>query len=154
MEQREGKLLAQKLQEAKRITSGILFKTCETNRLGADVFAACKESVNKKEEETIKKIKAEEKEYLQLKEKADEIISSSTNIEKLSNEKLKLILKSLKRNGDPALPTKKKDMLELYKEWKLRKPRKFVYPVLEVGADMICDNNKNSDNEEINISAV
>ena len=154
MEQTEGKLLAQKLQKAKRITPGILFKTFETNQLGANVFPACKENINKKEEETTQKTKAEEKQYLKQKEKADEIISSATNIEKLSNEKLKLILKSLKRNGDPALPTKKKDMLELYKEWKLRKPRKFVYPVLEVGADMICDNNKNSDNEEINISAV
>ena len=51
MEQTEGKLLAQKLQEAKQITSGILSKTGETNQLGADVFIAYKENVNKKVED-------------------------------------------------------------------------------------------------------
>ena len=153
MEQREGKLLAQKLQDAKRITSGILFKTGETNRLGADVFAACKESINKKVEDTIQKIRQEEREYLMLKEKANEIVSSTTNIEKLSNDELKVLLKSLKRNGDPALPTKKKDMLDLYNKWKDRKPREFLYPVSEVRPD---DNNEdpNYDDEELNISAV
>ena len=50
MEQIEGKLLAEKLQEAKQITSGILFKTGETNWMGADVFTSCKENVNKKVE--------------------------------------------------------------------------------------------------------
>ena len=61
MEQTEGELLAQKLQDAKQITSGILFKTGETNRLGADVFAACKENINKKVEDTIQKLKQEER---------------------------------------------------------------------------------------------
>ena len=122
--------------------------------MGADVFAACKENINKKVEDTIQKIKQEEREYLKLKEKVDELVSSSTNIEKFSsNDKLKVILKSLKRNGDPALPTKKKDMLELYNKWKDRKPREFLYPVSEVQAD---DNNEdpNYDDEELNISAV
>ena len=56
--------------------------------------------------------------------------------------------------GTLLFPPKKKDMLELYKEWKDWKPLKFVYLVLEVGANMIHDNNQNNDNEEINISAV
>ena len=75
------------------------------------------------------------------------------NIQKLPNDKLKGILKSLKRNGDPALPTKKKDILELYNKWKARKPRKFLYPVWEVQPD---DKNEdpNYDDEELNISAV
>ena len=73
-------------------------------------------------------------------------------IEKLSNDKLKVILKSLKRNGDPALPTKKKDMLDLYNKWKDRKPQEFLYPVSEVQPD---DNNEDPNyDEQLNISAV
>ncbi len=47
----------------------------------------------------------------------------------------------------------KKDMLELYKEWKDWKPREFSCPMSEVQLD---DNNEdpNYDEEEINISAV
>lgn len=106
--------------------------------MGADVFAACKENIDKKVDDIIQKTKEEEKEYLKLKEKANKLILSKTNIKELSNNKLKVILKSLKRNGNPALLTKKKDMLESYKEWKDH------------------DNNEdpNHGNEELNIGVV
>ena len=46
-------------------------------------------------------------------------------IESFSNKDLKIILKSLKRKGDTALPTKKNEMVQLYHEWKGREPIKF-----------------------------
>ena len=51
---------------------------------------------------------------------------SSESIQKLSNKQISIVLKSLKRNGDPALPNKKKEMLQLYEEWKHRPQRAFV----------------------------
>ena len=49
--------------------------------MGADVFAACKENIDKKVDDIIKKTKEEEKEYLKLKEKANEIILSATTVD-------------------------------------------------------------------------
>ena len=56
----------------------------------------------------------EEKTYLELKQKADAILASGKEIEKMSNKDLSIILKSLKRNGDKQLPTKKQEMIALY----------------------------------------
>ena len=43
----------------------------------------------------------------------------------MSNKDLNTILKSLRRNGDKRLPTKKNEMLRTYEEWKERKPLEF-----------------------------
>ena len=97
----------------------MLYKTGDTIRLGPDIFTVCKENEMKKDEEIRKQMKADEEAYLKLKAHADEIIASSESIQKLSNKQLSIVLKSLKRNGDPALPNKKKkEMLQLYEEWK------------------------------------
>ena len=72
----------------------------------------------KKDEEIRNRMKADEEAYLKLKAHANEIIASSESIQKLSNKQLLVVLKSLKRNGYPALPNKKKEMLQLYEEWK------------------------------------
>ena len=98
-----------------------------SNRLGKDLFEVCKEkSLRKKTEEREKKQK-EEKTYLELKEKADAILASGKEINKMSNKDLSIVLKSLKQNGDKRLPTKKIDMMKLYQEWKDRPPLVFDY---------------------------
>jgi hypothetical protein len=114
-------------------------------------FSACEDNTNRKREGIIQKNKEEEKGCLKLKQKADKIISSTRNIEKITKEKLKLSLNFSKRNGDPVLPTKKKDMLELYEKKKDRKPREFSYPVSKVQVDVIKNDLKyNFFAEEIN----
>ena len=83
----------------------------------------------------------EEKTYLELKQKADAILASGKEIEKMSNKDLSIILKSLKRNGDKRLPTKKQEMIVFYKKWKTREPLVFEYDAAPV------DDNDESDPE-------
>ena len=152
-EQDEGKKLAEKLKEAKRITTGMLYKTGDTIRLGPDIFTICKENEMKKDQEMRSKMKADEEAYLKVKAQADEIIASSESIHKLSNKQLSIVLKSLKRNGDPALPNKKKEMIELYEVWKLRPSRTFASSTVETPVESHNVATSNSDGV-INISSV
>ena len=152
-EQDEGKKLAEKLKDAKRITTGMLYKTGDTIRLGPDIFTICKENEMKKDEEMRNRMKADEEAYLKLKAQANEIISSSESIQKLSNKQLSIVLKSLKRNGDPALPNKKKEMIKLYEEWKHQPPRTFASSTAETPVESYNVATSNCDGA-INISFV
>ena len=78
------------------------------------------------------KIQKEERDYVELKREADTLIASNPNIETLSNKDLNMILRSLKRKEDKKLPTKKKEMIQLYNEWKGRKERQFDYSVIKL----------------------
>jgi len=58
--------------------------------------------------------------------KADALLSSANkDVTKMSNKDLSIVLKSLKRNGDKMIPTKKNEMISTYEEWKERKPLEF-----------------------------
>ena len=65
-EQLEGKSVVEKLNNVKRVTAGICYKS-GTNRLGKDVFAICKESVDKKKADLMEKIKKDQESYLKFK---------------------------------------------------------------------------------------
>ena len=121
-----GKETIEKLKEAKKITAGICYKS-GTNRLGEDVFTVCKMNVEKKIEAMRKKLEMEEKAYLELKHAADSLIETGKSIESMSVKDITTILKSLKRKGDKAFPSKKKDKIQLYHQWKNRPPMTFDY---------------------------
>ena len=75
-----GKDIKQQLSEAKRLTSGVIFK-CSTTRLGQTVFEACKENeLKRKEVEKQKRIKMK-KEYEKMVEKANEVFARKSKIE-------------------------------------------------------------------------
>ena len=142
-EQMEGKTLVENLKSAKRVTAGICYKS-GTNRLGKDVFQVCKESIQKKREETIAKMKKNEEAYLKLKQEADDLLASSTKpIDKWKNSELIILLKPLKRKGD-RIPNRKKEMLEFYELWKNRPPLAWNYD------DMNDDNPNNDDHDDEN----
>ena len=61
----------------------------------------------KKEIEIVKRVFAEEKTYLQLKNEAEILILDNKDLKKMSIKGLRTILKSLKQNSDKALPTQK-----------------------------------------------
>ena len=140
-EKAEGEDLATRLKGGRKITAGFCWKE-GTNRLGKTVFEVCKEKLVQKKNEEMKKKNKEEKAYLDLKEKADTILSSGKEIGKMSNKELSIILKSLKRNGDTRIPTKKTDMIQLYEEWKGRPP--LVFDHHKESNDIIDNNNDNA----------
>ena len=76
----------------------------------------------KKDIESARYVFIEEKTYLQLKREANTLLSYGKDLKKMSIKELRTILKSLKRNGDKALPTKKAEMLKQYEAWKEREP--------------------------------
>ena len=155
-EKLEGKDLATRLKVGSKITAGFCWKE-GTNRLGKTIFEVCKEKALKKRNEELEKKNKEEQAYLQLKEKADAILSSGKEIEKMSNKELNIILKSLKRNGDTRIPAKKTEMIRLYEEWKGRAPLVFDHHEDEVSNNII-DTPENDfvedDSNSINVTMI
>ena len=144
---RDGEDLIAKLKAAKKLTAGICWKN-ETNRLGKSVFEVAKDNQMKKDIESARKVFIEEKTYLQLKREADTLLSSGKDLKNMSIKELRTILKSLKRNGDKALPTKKAEMIKLYEAWKEREPRSFEYDASLI--DEIANDNVNDTDDENN----
>ena len=65
------------------------------------------------------------------------------------------ILKSLKRAGDKALPSKKKDLIDLYHEWKDRPPLVFDYSAVDsFFSSLNNDTNSNSNLNSMNNDTV
>ena len=97
------------------------------------------------------KIQKEERDYVELKREADTLIASNPNIETLSNKDLNVILRSLKRKEDKKLPTKKKEMIQLYNEWKDCKQRQFDYSVLKLNItrNINGENDASVNNDEV-----
>ena len=125
-----GETLTSKLKSAKRVTAGLCYNS-GTNRLGIDVFEVCKENHLKKMNEIKEKLKNEQHVHMQLAKEADDILTSTPDVTKLTLKKLKIVLKSLKRKTDKgSLPVKKADMIQLYENWKHRDP-----PVFESNDD-------------------
>ena len=81
---------------------------------------------------------------LELKAKTEALIASVPNVEMLPNRDFNVFLKSSKQNNDNKLPTKKKDMIEIYHKWKHRESRKFVNSgiVLTTGSVGAVNNNE------------
>ena len=76
-----------------------------------------------------------------MKQKADTILSSGKNIDKMSNNELSIILRSLKRKEDTIrIPTKKTDMILLYEDWKGRAPLEYDHLEQESSNDAIINN--------------
>ena len=104
---------------ARKVSAGIVFKSGST-RLGQTVLDVVKanaaEKQRKQQEKNMKAIKA----YHNAKEAADLVVGTKgIDPDKLF---LKIILKSLKREGDSAIPSLKKDLRALYSSWKDRAP--------------------------------
>ena len=123
-EKADGEDLASRLKKAKRVTAGFCWKE-GTNRLGKTIFEICKEKQLVKKREAQQKKQKEQNAYLALKEKADAILSTGQAVEKYSNKDLSIILRSLKRDGDNKIPSKKSEMIQLFNEWKNREPLVF-----------------------------
>ena len=157
LEKAEGEDLATRLKAAKRIMAGFVWNE-GTNRLGKTVFEVCKEKQQKRKEAARKKIQKEERTYLDLKQKADALLSSGKQIEQMNNKELSVILKSLKRNGDKRLPTKKNEMLQTYHEWKDHEPLQFHYEVdetINTGDNEVIRNDDDINNDNhLNIESV
>ena len=116
------------------------------NRLGKSVFEVVKVRQIQKEIEITTRDFTEENTYLVLKKEADRLISDVTDLKKMNIKDLRTILKSLKQNGDKALPTKKAKMLELYEAWKDRGPPSFEYDRSLIDKIVNRDENDNNNN--------
>ena len=125
-EHQKGKTIREKLDAAKRVTSGIVFAS-GTSRLGKTVFDVCRENENKKKAEDIERIQKEEVKYLNDVKKAQATLAAKPDINKMTIKELTIICKPLKRKGDGPMPNKKEALLAKYKEWHGRPPLSFDY---------------------------
>lgn len=74
-EHQKGKTIREKLEAAKRVTSGIVFPS-GTSRLGKTVFDVCRENENKKKAEDIERIQKEEVKYINDVKKAEATLAA------------------------------------------------------------------------------
>ena len=125
-EHQKGKTIREKLEAAKRVTSGIVFAS-GTSRLGKTVFDVCRENENKKKAEDIERIQKEEVKYINDVKKAQATLAAKPDINKMTIKELTIICKPLKRKGDGPMPNKKEALLAKYKEWNGRPPLSFDY---------------------------
>ena len=152
-EKEDGKSVTEKLKESTKITAGIVWK-CGTNHLEKSVLDVMKEDQMKKFIAEKQRIEKKEKAYLKIKSEFDALISSRKTINQFNHKELMTILKSFKRAGDNALPTKKNDLIKLYHEWKDRPPLMFDYSAvdaffLSLNNDDARDGNINSINGDV-----
>ena len=116
-----GVALKDKMRADKRLMAGGLFKM-GTVRLGQTVLEGLKENFAN----TIRKVREKQAKeydlYLALAAKAAEIIAQGTPPKSWGVKDLKIVVASLKRKGDLALPTRKADLFTRYKQTKDRVP--------------------------------
>ena len=90
--------------------------------MGKSVLDFQRDAVEKrKQQEREAKMKAYQQ-YQEYKKAADEILEKEPNMNKWTGAQLKIIVRALKRKGDPALGKKKKELLEQYMQYKDRPP--------------------------------
>ena len=151
-EYNKGKLIKDILKQARKVTSGIVFKA-GTTRLGKTVFDVAQDNIREKINIANNKIKKMEKEYLQNKMKAEDIFSKKHTIEKMTIAKLKAVCKPHKRKADGKMPTKKEDLFAKYREWSARPAPDFLLMEEElptVGFSKMDHSDVESDNDDIN----
>ena len=85
---------------------------------------------------------------------SDKLIMSGKPLDSLSIKDLTLVVKPFKRNGDKALPKKKKELIELYEKWKLRPRRKFDYTEIDQVLSSLDGYNNDNDIDDANIANV
>ena len=88
-----------------------------------DIYSENSAAMAKEKESKRRK---EKEEYKTMMDAAAELLrTSKTDITKMSNKHLLILLKPLKRKEDGPMPTKKNTMLQKYNEWKHRTPLTF-----------------------------
>ena len=136
----EGLSLKERLSKMKQITAGQLFKA-KGCRIGKDIFAIRTENAeaNKKERDNI--MRKEKENYLKWQQEASDVLASGVTLDKMTNKQLLALLRPLKRKGDKAMPTTKRDRIARYNETKHRPPLTF-----DSVAEIVINNE--SDHEE------
>ena len=142
-----GKSIKEKLEAAKRVTSGIVFAS-GTSRLGKTVFDVCKENQERRKAEIMDKIKKEEAKYQQHVKEAHAVFDKKSDINKMTIKELTTICKPLKRKGDGKMPTKKASLIAKYREWNGRPVPLFDYTTIQ--AEIVLNDN---DDEQIETDA-
>ena len=153
-----GKSLKEVLKESKRISSGIVFKAGSV-RLGKTVFDIHQENEKQKKKEMIEKIKKDEKEYLENIANAKIVFEKKKDLKSMTIKELTIVCKPLKKKEDGKMPTKKKELIQKYKEWDGRPPPSF--DVSKLVSDSNKANNLNVDdvgndneNADMNITEI
>lgn len=91
-EQKKGKNIRNSLKEAKRIASGVVFKS-GTTRLGKTVFQVCEEHHVEQERIKMEKIKDQKETCIKPKNKLDALMATGKDYNKMNIQELKTILK-------------------------------------------------------------
>ena len=150
--QSEGKALSDKIAEWKKPSGGKLF-ACGEVRLGQCILDKVKENKMRaiqKEKEANDKVRAKYRKAVQEAEEVKKkMVTENIQLKKLTNKDLIKLLKPLKRDLDPAIPTKKDKILEWYEE---RKDRVYCEPEaveLEVVKGKDDDGNQSKNEEDI-----
>jgi len=146
-----GKTVREKLEESKRITAGILFKS-GSSRLGKTVYDICQKQVDERVKMEKDKVLEMERKYNKERNEATILLSTGKPLEKMTNEELKTLIRPLKLKDDGAMPTKKKNIIACYHQWKHRPPP--LFQQLISNNDNLQIGNNDDDNNAPNLNDV
>ena len=107
--------LKERFKEAKRKSAGQLFK-CGGSRLNKDVFDVVKENVDRRKMEDQKKRRKGREEMKRKKAQVRQIRDTKVK-ETFTISDLRTLVNYKRQKNDPPLPTRKKDLCELYSQY-------------------------------------
>ena len=146
-ERDNGKTVKEKIQAAKRVTAGVLFKASSC-RIGKDVFEVQRDHAQERLTIEMAKLNKVKQNYLLLKDKAAAVLALGKTPDKWSAKELKIVVAPLKRKEDGAMPKLKKELLEAYQKWKDRPPLFDLDAVLGVNDLQICGDGNASETDD------
>ena len=150
----KGSTIKEELLKATRITASIVIKA-GSFRLNNDVFEAHKETVKDKKDAMIEKLRNDESKYRKYVQAAERVWDKKDKLENMTIKELTDICRPLKRKEDGAMPKKKTELIDKYKEWHGR-----LEPTFHISDDdmmLVLDSNNDEDdtnNAEIEINDI
>ena len=144
----DGRSLKEKLVESKKITAGTLFKSGSC-RIGKTVFDVQKENTKKRESILKEKMMKNQEAYQAMLNEAMYVHSLMLPVEKMTCKQLSAILKPLKTRDDPAMPTKKSELVVRYKQWKDRPIQPMLTTTVSATNVLTTEEGTMTDNEDM-----
>ena len=116
-EKDNGASVRDKILASKKVTAGHLVKA-GTHRIGMTVFDVIHERQNLNRVKIRKSVEKKRKDLEEAYKKADAVLQKKGNSpDNWTGDDLKDILRPMKKDGDPAMPTLKAPLRELYDKW-------------------------------------
>ena len=118
---KEGIELKDRIKKMDRFTAANLITSGGTHTLGVELLDEVKHRQAERKQEHDRKKQKQNTAYLKLCSDADAVLSKCNDPSKWNVDQLKTVLKPLKRKSDAGMPATRKDLVQRWNDWRVRK---------------------------------